>query len=107
MKSTLLFSGLCFQAFVCVSLNVCLCIPHESIYLAQNSETVKQCTSILLVYVMLLNVVTNRTGSSCLRVVLFLLKKMPAFFFFFFNERCSVHNTDGVTFLDYNNQKVV
>lgn len=102
-RSTLLFCGLCFQAFVCVSLNVCLCIPHESIYLAQNSETVKRCTSILLVYLMLLNVVTNRIESSRLRVVLFYEKKLSAFFL---PQRCSVHNRDGVMFLDYNNKTV-
>lgn len=54
------------------------CEYLKPLYLAQNSETVKQCTSVLLVYLMLFNVVTRRIESSCLRVV-FSSKKAVSF----------------------------
>lgn len=81
MWSTLLFCGLCFQAFVYAGLHVCLCIPHESLYSAQNSEAVKQWTAVFLVYLRFWNVMTNRVVSSCLRVLL--LKKVSFYYYFF------------------------
>lgn len=58
MRSAPLSCGVCFQAFVYVNIHVCLYL--KPLYLAQNSETVKQCTSVLLVYLMPFNVVDQQ-----------------------------------------------
>lgn len=77
VRSTSLSCGMCFQAFVYVTLHVA-CAYLKPLYLAQNWETVKQCTSVLLFYLMLFNVMISRIESSSLRVV-FSIKKAVSF----------------------------